>query len=109
MKLLQWVYTIEREGYIDKNGKLLVDETSIIHQCDGEPSVDIYMLNLKFMCMCENGIIGYENYYYFMKHDKLIYVLNNVGKKLFSFLNRELSNGQQHRWRIPFFYFFVYQ
>ncbi|KAK8893673.1 hypothetical protein M9Y10_022100 [Tritrichomonas musculus] len=64
------LYTIECEGYADKNGKPLDDETTIKHLTDGE-QVDI---NVELELCDENDdeidYMDYEDYYYYMNLNK---------------------------------------
>lgn len=74
------LYSRECEGYIDKNEKQLVDETSIKHLTDGEQPVDI---DTEIEIYDENDNydnIQYENYYYDMNHNK--YDLCKMNKQI---------------------------
>ena len=73
------LYTIQCEGYFDKNDKPLKDETSIKHLTSGEPPV--YIDDEIEICD-ENGNVidymDYEDYYYCMDHSHNKYDLRKI-------------------------------
>ena len=69
------LYTIQCEGYFDKNDKPLKDETSIKHLTSGEPPVDIDDDDDDASEICDEygNVITYtdhDDYYYRVDHNK---------------------------------------
>ena len=75
------LYTIECEGYFDKNSKPLDDEKKIKHLTSFEPSVNI---DDELELCDENGDVidymDYDDYYYCMNYDK--YDLRKITKQI---------------------------
>ena len=75
------LYTIQCEGYFDKNGHPLEDETTIKHLTNGEPPVNI---DDELELCDENGDVidymDYDDYYYCMDHNK--YDLRKITKQI---------------------------
>ena len=77
----EWLYTIECEGYFDKNGNPLEDEESIKHLISGEPPVNIDDDVLERSD--ENGnFLCYEDYYEYLSRDHNRHDLNKITKKI---------------------------
>ena len=80
-EILERLYTIECEGYFDKNGNPLEDEESIKHLISGEPpwNIDDDVLERSD----ENGnFLCYEDYYDYLSRDHNRHDLNKITKKI---------------------------